>query len=74
MGENINSFFDKILLKSIDEEIAIDMSFIDTPAKNLPITTRTSTVSKLENYIDKKYDKTVESRQKSKILIELTLS
>ena len=32
---------------------------------------RTSTVSKLENYIDKKYDKTAKSRRKKEILLEL---
>ena len=52
MGESNNSFFDKVLLKNIDEEIPIDVNLKDTPAKNSPSTTRTSTVSKLENYID----------------------
>ena len=33
MGENNDSFFDKILLKNIDEEIPIDVNLIDTPAK-----------------------------------------
>ena len=43
------------------------------PQKNLPTTTRTSTVSKLESYIDndKKYDETAESRHKKEILLEL---
>ena len=44
-----------------------------TPAKKLPSTTRTSTVSNQENYIekDKKYDETTENLHKKKILLEL---
>ena len=34
MGENSDSFFDKILLKNIDVEIPIGVSLIDTSAKN----------------------------------------
>ena len=71
MGENSDSFFDKMLLKNIDEEIPIVVNLINTPAKNSPSTTRTSTVSKQENYIDndKKYDETAESLYKKKILL-----
>ena len=71
MGENSDSLFDKILLKNIDEEIPIVVNLINTPAKNSPSTTRTSTVSKQENYIDndKKYDETAESLHKKKILL-----
>ena len=42
MGENNDSFFEKILLKNIDEEIAIDVDLIDTSAKYSPSTTRTN--------------------------------
>ena len=45
MGENNDSFFDKILLKNIDEEIPIDDNLIDTYAKNSPPTTRTNSFS-----------------------------
>ena len=38
MGENKDSFFGKILLKNIDEEIPINVSPIDTSAKNSPST------------------------------------
>ena len=71
MGENNDSFFNKMLLKNIDKEMPIDVNLIDTPSKTS--TTRTSTVSKLENYIDsdKKYDETAESRHKKEILLEL---
>ena len=34
MGENSDSFFDKTLLKNIDEERPIGVSLIDTSAKN----------------------------------------
>ena len=73
MGENNDSFFDKMLLKNIDEEIPIDVNLIKTPAKNSPSTTRTSTVSNQENFIDndKKYDETAENRYKKEILLEL---
>ena len=73
MGENNDSFLDKILLKNIDEEIPIVVNLINTPAKNLPSTTKTSTVSNQENYIenDKKYDETTENRHKKEILLEL---
>ena len=66
MGENNDSFLDKMLLNNIDEEIPIDVNLINTPAKNLPSTKRTSTVSNQENYIenDKKYDETTENRHK----------
>ena len=67
MGENNDSFLDKMLLNNIDEEIPIDANLINTPAKNLPSTKRTSTnQSDQENYIenDKKYDETTESRHK----------
>ena len=52
MGENNDSFLDKMLLNNIDEEIPIDVNLINTPAKNLPSTTRTSTVSNQKNYIE----------------------
>ena len=52
MGEKNDSFFDKMLLKNIDEEIPIDVNLKNTPAKTSTCTTRMSTVSKLENYID----------------------
>ena len=74
MGENNDQFLDKILLKNIDKEIRIDINLINTPGKNLPSTTRTSTESNQENYIenDKKYDETTENRHKKEILLELT--
>ena len=69
MGENNDSFFDKMILKNIDEEIPIAVNIINTPAKNSPPTTRTLTVSNQENYIDndKKYDETTENRHQKEI-------
>ena len=45
MGENNDSFFEKILLKNIDEGIPIDVNLIDTSAKISPSTTRTNSLS-----------------------------
>ena len=46
MGENDDSFFDKNLLKNIDQEIPLDVNFIDTSAKISPSkTTKTNSFS-----------------------------
>ena len=45
MGENNDSFFEKILFKDIDEEIPIDVNLIDTSAKDSLSTTRTNSSS-----------------------------
>ena len=45
MGENSDSFFDKILLKTIDEEIPIDVNILDPSAKNSPSTTEANSFS-----------------------------
>ena len=45
MGEFNDSFFDKMLLKNIDEEIPIDVNLIDIFEKNSPSTTRTNSFS-----------------------------
>ena len=45
MGENNDSLFEKIILKNIDEEIPIDVSLIDTSAKDSPSTARTNSSS-----------------------------
>ena len=46
MGENNDSFFDKNLLKNIDQEIPLDVNFIDTSAKISPSkTTKTNSFS-----------------------------
>ena len=53
------------------KETPVDLNLIDTPTKNSPSTTITPTVSKLENYINKKYNKTAESRNKNGTLRKL---
>ena len=45
MGENNDSFFDRILLKNINEEIPIDVNLIDTSAKNSPSATKATNFS-----------------------------
>ena len=45
MRENNDSFFEKILLKNINEEIPIDVNLTDTSAKDSPSTTRTNSSS-----------------------------
>ena len=45
MGENSDSFFDKILLKTIDEALPIDVNILDPSAKNSPSTTETNSFS-----------------------------
>ena len=71
MGESNDSFFEKILLQNIDEDIPINADLPDTPEKNSLSTMRTSTISKTERYIDKIYDETVKSELKKEILLEL---
>ena len=46
-----------ILLKNIDKEIPINFNLLTTPVKDTPSISKTSTISKLENYIDENYDK-----------------
>ena len=45
MGENNDSFFDKIFLKNIDEEVPIDVNLIEKSAKNSRSTTKTNSFS-----------------------------
>ena len=71
MGESNESFFENVLLKSINEDIPINIGLSDTPEKDSASTMRTSTISKTERYIDKFYDKTMKSKLKKEILIEL---
>ena len=55
MGERNDSIND-ILLKSIDKKITINFNLLTTPVKENPSLIKTSTISKLENYIDENYD------------------
>ena len=71
MGESNDSFFENVLLKSINEDIPINVDLSDTPEKNSVSTIRTPTIWKTERYIDKIYDKTVKGKLKKEILLEL---
>ena len=44
-----------ILLENIDKEIQINFSLLTTPTKDAPSISKTSTISKLENYINEYY-------------------
>ena len=71
MGESNDSFFENVLLKHIDVDIAINVDLSDTPEKKSASTMRTSTISKTEKYIDNIYDEAVKSELKKEILLEL---
>ena len=55
MGERNDSIND-ILLRNIDKKITINFNLLITPVKDNPSLIKTSTISKLENYIDENYD------------------
>ena len=44
------------MIENIDKEIPINFSLLITPIKDTPCISKTSTISKLENYIDENYD------------------
>ena len=71
MRESNDSFFEKVLLKNINEDIPINVDLSDTPEKNSVSTMSTSTISKTERYIDEIYDETVKSELKKEILLKL---
>ena len=64
MRESNDSFFEKVLLKNINEDIPINVDLSDTPEKNSVSTMSTSTISKTEGYIDEIYDETVKSERR----------
>ena len=70
MEESSDSIND-ILLENIDKEIPINFSLINTPVKDTPSVCKTSTISKLENYIDKNYDEATKIQLKQAILREV---
>ena len=71
MRESNDSFFEKVLLKNINEDIPINVDLSDTPEKNSVSTMSTSTISKTERYIDEIYNETVKSELKKEILLKL---
>ena len=70
MGES-NDSINGILLENIDKEIPINFSLLTTPVKNTLSIGKTSTISKLENYIDENYDEAVKIQLKQAILREV---
>ena len=63
-----NHSVDGILLENIGKEIPINFSLLTTPIKDIPSITKTSTISKLENYIDENYGEGAEMQLKQAIL------
>ena len=67
MGES-NDSINGILLENIDKEIPISFSLLTTPIEDTPSISKTSTISKLENYIDENYDEAAKIQLKQAIL------
>ena len=70
MGES-NDSINSIILENIDKEIPINFSLLTTPAKDNSSIGKTSTISKLENYIDQNYDEAAKVQLKQAILQEV---
>ena len=70
MGESNDSICG-ILLEHIDKEIPINFTLLTTPINDTPSIGKTSTISKLENYINENYDKAATIQLKQAILREV---
>ena len=70
LGES-NDSIKGILLENIDKEIPINFSLLTTPIEDTPSISKTSTISKLENYIDENYDKAAKIQLKQAIIHEV---
>ena len=70
MGESTDSI-NGILLENIDKKIPINFSFLTTPIRGTASISKTSTISKLENYIDEYYDEAAKIRLNQAILREI---
>ena len=70
MGE-INDSINGISLENIDKETPMNFSLPATPIKEPPSISKTSTISRLENYIDENYDETGKIQLKQAILREV---
>ena len=70
MGES-NDSINGILLENINKEIPIKFSILTTPVKDTSSISKTSTISKLENYIDGKYDESAKIKLTQAILREV---
>ena len=69
MGEN-NDSINSILSENIDKDITINFILLTTPVKETPSVSKTSIISKLENYIDENYDEAAKIQLKQAILRE----
>ena len=67
MGESKVSIND-ILLENIDKEILITSSSVATPVRDTPSISKTSTISKLENYFDENHGKAAKTQLKQAVL------
>ena len=70
MGESHDSN-NGILLENIGKEIPINFSLLTTTTKDTPSISKTSTISKLVNYIDENYDEAAKIQLKQAILREV---
>ena len=70
MGES-NDSINCIFLENIDKKIPINFSLLTTTIKNTASISKTSAISKLENYINENYDKAVKIQLKQAILREV---
>ena len=67
MGES-NDSINGILLENIDKGIPINFRLLTTHIKNTSSISKTSTISKPENYIDENYDEAAKIQLKQAIL------
>ena len=70
MGET-NDSINGMLLENIDKDIPINFSLLTSPVKDTPSIGQTSTISKLENYIDENYDDVAKIQLTQAILREV---
>ena len=62
-----NDSINGILLENMDKEIPTNFSLLTTPMKDTPSISKTSTISKPENYIDENYDEEAKIQLKQAI-------
>ena len=70
MGES-NDSINGISFENIDKKIPINFRLLTTPIIDTPSISKTSTISKLENYINENYDEAAKIQLKQAILLEV---
>ena len=70
MGES-NDSINAILLENIDKETPINFSLLTTLINDTPPISKSSTISKHENYINENYDEAAKIQLKQEILREV---